>query len=282
VIAAMLTTPRGGTRPSPSGWYRGSGNRLADALEARGARVLLWWDEPAGPPLTDELAVACLRAGSPVNQERARALVARGVPVVNEPGAHADAGDKWLTARRLEAAGIPHPRTVLASDVGLVDRPRGRVVVKPRRGAGGRGVRLVEAATLPGPGADHPTGADEVVQAYVHAEHDYRVTVVGGEAVAWMKRTPAPGDFRTNLALGAAAHSCPCPGAELAAVAVAATGALGLEVAGVDLAVGPAGAVVFEANPAPTTWMPEEGAARAVADAVASLLLWRARTGAPV
>jgi glutathione synthase/RimK-type ligase-like ATP-grasp enzyme len=273
VIVALLTTPRGGTaRPAPSGWYRGPGNRLADALRVRGAEVLLWWDEPPGPALTDDLAVACLRAGSPENQRRAQALVARGVPVVNDPWAHADAGDKWLTAQRLVAAGVPHPPTVPAADA--VPDPAGRRrVLKSRRGAGGRGVALLEAgAPLP----EDPEGW--LVQAFVPVLEDYRVAVVGGEAVAWMRRSPAAGDFRTNLRLGASAEPCPCPSPELAAVAVAAVAALGLDVAGVDLAVGPDGPVVFEANPAPTTWMPDPDDGSRVADALAALLLARART----
>jgi ribosomal protein S6--L-glutamate ligase len=94
-----------------------------------------------------------------------------------------------------------------------------------------------------------------------------------------MRRAPAAGDFRTNLRLGASAEPCPCPSAELAAVAVAAVSALGLEVAGVDLAVGPDGPVVFEANPAPTTWMPDPDDAARVADALAALLLDRAGAG---
>jgi RimK family alpha-L-glutamate ligase len=274
VIVALLTTPRGGTpRPAPSGWYRGPGNRLADALRARGAEVLLWWDEPAGPALTDDLAVACLRAGSPENQRRARDLVARGVPVVNDPRAHADAGDKWLTAQRLVAAGVPHPPTVPAAAVGP-DAVERRRVLKSRRGAGGQGVSLLE------PGAPLPEDVEAwLVQEFVTVLEDYRVAVVGGEAVAWMRRTPAAGDFRTNLRLGASAESCPCPSPELTAIAVAAVAALGLDVAGVDLAVGPDGPVVFEANPAPTTWMPDPADAARVADALAALLLARAATG---
>jgi glutathione synthase/RimK-type ligase-like ATP-grasp enzyme len=274
VIVALLTTPRGGTsRPAPSGWYRGPGNRLADALRARGADVLLWWDEPAGPALTDDLAVACLRAGSAENQRRARELVARGVPVVNDPWAHADAGDKWLTAERLLAAGVPHPPTVPLTAAGPAWGHGRQVVLKSRRGAGGEGVSLLE------PGAPRPEDAEAwLLQAFVPVLEDYRVAVVGGEAVAWMRRTPAAGDFRTNLRLGASAEPCPCPSAELAAVAVAAVAALGLDVAGVDLALGPEGPVVFEANPAPTTWMPDPDDAARVADALAVLLLERART----
>ncbi len=270
MIVALLTTPRGGTtRPAPSGWYRGPGNRLADALRAQGAEVLLWWDEPAGPPRTWDLDAVCLRAGSPENQRRARALVAAGVPVVNDPWAHADAGDKWITARRFLAGGVPHPTTVLLEDPAAARPERG--VAKPRRGAGGRGVQRLDR-----PGAVLDPSTEWLVQAYVEVEHDWRTVVVDGEAVAWMRRTPPEGDFRTNLALGARAEACPCPARELADVAVAATTALGLDVAGVDLAVGPDGPVVFEANPAPTTWMPDPGDAARVADALAGLLLRRA------
>jgi glutathione synthase/RimK-type ligase-like ATP-grasp enzyme len=266
----MLTRSRGGPRP-PWGWYRGHGNRLADALERRGARVLLWWDEHDDEPPLGEVGAACLRSGSPRNLERARHLVALGVPVVNAPLPHTEAGDKWATACRFGAAGVPHPRTLPAwatSD----PHPFRTTVVKPRRGSGGRGVHLVGRDPLLVP-------HDAVLQEYVECEADWRVVVAGGEAVAWMRRTPAPGDFRSNLAAGARAATVPCPSEELAALAVQAAAAMRLDVAGVDLALGPDGPVVFEANPAPTTWMPDDAAADTVAGAIAAVVL-RALTAA--
>jgi ribosomal protein S6--L-glutamate ligase len=260
----MLTRSRGGPRP-PWGWYRGTGNHLYDALERRGARVLLWWDDLVGDPPLDEVAAACLRSGSARNIERAQGLSAAGVPVVNAPLPHSEAGDKWATACRFTAAGIPHPAT-LPAWASPDPHPFRTTVVKPRRGSGGRGVHLVGRSPLLVP-------HDSVLQEYVECRIDWRVVVAGGEAVAWMRRTPATGDFRSNLATGAHATTVPCPSAELAALAVRAATAMRLDVAGVDLAIGPHGPVVFEANPAPTTWMPDPESTATVADAVAGVLV---------
>ena len=267
----MLTRSRGGPRP-PWGRYRGQGNALSDAFERRGARVLLWWDAAGGEPPLDGVVAACLRAGTTVNLERAHDLARRGLPVVNAPLAHAEAGDKWATACRFAAAGIPHPATLPAW--GTTDpQPFRTTVVKPRRGSGGPGVHLAGRSSV-------FVRGDAVLQEYVACSRDWRVVVAGGEAVAWMQRTPAPGDFRSNLAAGADAATVPCPSPELADLAVRAAAAMRLDVAGVDLALGPSGPVVFEANPAPTTWMPDPAATVAVADAIAEVVLRRATSGA--
>lgn len=51
--------------------------------------------------------------------------------------------DKWSTATWLESKGLPAPRTVPLAQAGPADLP---LVVKPRIGSGGRGVRIVTDA----------------------------------------------------------------------------------------------------------------------------------------
>ncbi|CAA7618722.1 Carbamoyl phosphate synthase [Magnetospirillum sp. LM-5] len=81
--------------------------------------------------------------------------------------------DKWLTSRWSATANFPHPATVLADDVEGVRRlfaeSDGRLVIKPRRGYGSRGVVTVcsEAEALAAAAA---LGGDGIAQHYVGAE----------------------------------------------------------------------------------------------------------------
>ena len=71
-------------------------------------------------------------------------LAARGVRVLNRAGALLAAHDKLLTARVLQRAGLPHPRTRILHPGGHVPDWDGPVVVKPRFGSWGRDVELCE------------------------------------------------------------------------------------------------------------------------------------------
>ena len=71
-------------------------------------------------------------------------LAARGVVVLNRAGALLAAHDKLLTAKVLQRAGLPHPRTRILHPGGHVPDWEGPVVVKPRFGSWGRDVELCE------------------------------------------------------------------------------------------------------------------------------------------
>jgi RimK family alpha-L-glutamate ligase len=182
-------------------------------------------------------------------------LRSAGVRVLNEPSALLRAHDKLLTARALRRAGLPHPRTTLI-DPGLehrgLDFP---AVVKPRFGSWGRDVtlcrdreeleRTVERLCF------RPwfraTGA--IVQELIPPlGHDLRLIVAAGAIVGAGRRTAAPGEWRTNVALGATLTAAfPSPVARDLALAAAA--ALGLDLVGVDLLpTGPGGFTVIELN----------------------------------
>ena len=119
------------------------------------------------------------------------------------------AHDKLLTAQVLEAAGLPHPETRLAvpgAPLPVVDEP---VVLKPRFGSWGREVILcTDRRTLAATLQDfhrHPwyprTGA--LVQELIPpCGRDLRVLVAGGRVVGAIQRVAAPGEWRTNVALG--------------------------------------------------------------------------------
>ena len=137
-------------------------------------------------------------------------LEARGVTVLNGAPALLAAHDKLLTARLLRRAGLPHPRTRLL-------RPGGRcavrlpAVLKPRFGSWGRDVlRCDDAASLErtlarirrtGWFRAHGALAQELVPPH---GFDLRIVVAGRSPVGAISRVAPSGEWRTNVALGAA------------------------------------------------------------------------------
>ena len=180
-------------------------------------------------------------------------LEAQGVRVLNRPPALLAAHDKLITARLLAAAGIPHPRTRrLHSELSL-DGLRLPIVAKPRFGSWGQDVELCGDSGVLGdyiqrmqPRPWWRTGG--IVQELVPPQSsDLRVIVSGAEVIGAAVRLAAPGEWRTNVALGgrSIATTPPDDACELARSAVR---KLGLDFAGVDLLRAHDGWVVLEVN----------------------------------
>ena len=74
--------------------------------------------------------------------------------------------------------------------------------------------------------------------------------VVGGEAIAAMKRSAPPGEFRANIHKGASGETVTLPEG-YDHLAIEATAALELEIAGVDLLETNNGPIILEVNPSP-------------------------------
>jgi len=182
-----------------------------------------------------------------------------GVPTVNRSSVLELAGDKVLASLRLQEAGIPTPKTVVAlspeAAMSAIERVGYPAVLKPAVGSWGRLMAKV----------DNPEDAEQIlehksalaspvhsvfyVQEYVpKPDRDLRVFVVGGEAVAAMYRRSA--DWRTNAARGASAEAAPLS-SELTELALRAADAVGGGVLAVDLMESPGGLVVHEVNPTP-------------------------------
>jgi [lysine-biosynthesis-protein LysW]--L-2-aminoadipate ligase len=244
---------------------------VAHRLSVTNAALLaaVWPGAPAAQ-LTPEEALSLLRPGDVAlgrldvlpsvdgvepGLEALRALEARGVIVLNGPEALMRAHDKLLTAQVLAAAGLPHPETRLAVPGAPLPEVEGPVVVKPRFGSWGREVLLCPdghtvAATLHDMGR-HPwfsrTGA--LVQELIPpCGHDLRVLVAGGRVVGAVQRVAAPGEWRTNVALGGhreAVSDVPPVARELALLAAVACDA---DLVGVDLLPRGDGWVIIELN----------------------------------
>jgi RimK family alpha-L-glutamate ligase len=180
-------------------------------------------------------------------------LEAQQVRVLNRPAALLAAHDKLITARLLRAAGVPHPATQRLPSTPFVTGLPFPVVVKPRFGSWGRDVELCsDRKELHGyitRMAQRPWWrVGGVVQEFIPAHgNDLRLIVSAGEIVGAAARVAAPGEWRTNIALGG--RSVPTvPPPEARELALAATRALGIDFAGVDLLTADDGWVVLEVN----------------------------------
>ena len=168
-----------------------------------------------------------------------RALMARGVRVLNRPQALLRAHDKLRTARLLGRLGLPHPQTThirTISELLAIELP---VVVKPRFGSWGKDVhRCRDHSELQAVAgllsqrpwfARHGALAQELLPTL---EGDLRVLVAAGHVAGAIHRVPAPHEWRTNAALGGVRLPTEAPSAarELACAAVAAIGGDVMEV----------------------------------------------------
>lgn len=181
-------------------------------------------------------------------------LERRGFRTLNRAEALLTVHDKLRTARRLELAGLPHPRTVVQRGEAQVtlEPP---FVVKPRFGSWGRDVFLCEdrraAAQTVREVCRRPWfrrhGA--LVQEFVRSGgSDLRLIVAGGAVVGAGRRVAAPGEWRTNVALGGKLLPVQ-PSSAARLLAVAAASAVGADFVGVDLLpVGEDRYVVIELN----------------------------------
>jgi RimK family alpha-L-glutamate ligase len=233
---------------------------LLDAARERGVRARLLPPDLAarrarpGETVLGRVDVRPSLDGVEPGLEALRRLERGGFEVLNRPDALLAAHDKLETARCLGRAGIPHPRTLFVPPGGEAPPFRGPVVLKPRFGSWGvdvvrcetprelrrelarlsrrpwfRSDGLLVQELLPPPGAD------------------LRVLVACGEVVGAISRRAAPGEWRTNVALGGTREPAAVDAAARG-LALAAADAIGADLVGVDLLPVAGGYVVLELN----------------------------------
>ena len=246
-----------------TGWHT---SRLKKAFRARGVearcvdladcRIDTTWSPHGlaipgfGRTLPDAVFVRGI-AGGTLEQVTLRlgilhALRESGVPVYNDARAIERSVDKSMTSFLLHRHGVPTPATwagesaAFAQRVLMREAAAGRkVVMKPLFGSQGKGLRRLGAG-VGGRLAPLPSlrafGEVAYLQRFVEGERpgfDWRVLVIGGRAVAAMRRVGGRGWIH-NFAQGAACEPALLTDA-LADTAIRATTALGLDYAGVDL-----------------------------------------------
>ena len=164
-----------------------------------------------------------------------------GFVVLNRADALVGAHDKLETARRLGRCGLPHPRTVHVGPDGALPDVELPVVLKPRFGSWGadvvccrssRELKRAFACLRRRPWfRKHGVLVQELVPP---TGTDLRVLVAAGLVVGAISREAAPGEWRTNVALGGLRRAVDPP-EEARVLAVAAAAAIGADLVGVDL-----------------------------------------------
>lgn len=173
----------------------------------------------------------------------AAALEALGARVFNSAATTAVCGDKWRSSTAFARCGLPTPRTALAmtpqAALSALEEIGYPAVIKPLVGSWGRLVTAIDSRETAVAVLEHiaafPAPQSHIVyvqQLIPKPDRDIRVVVVGGEALGATYRRGA--EWRTNVARGALSEFCPL-GAEQQKLAVAAAGAVGADIAGVDL-----------------------------------------------
>ena len=232
--------------------------RLAEAAKQRGHRVTLIhpyrvWPAAVGNRLTltgdaffEMPDVVLPRQGAQIGQScmvLINHLGLMGIPLVNDLDAIRVTRNQFLTLQALVAAGVPVPDTFfINAESGAREAVKRLgeypVVVKQINGRQGSGVALIkneaELETAVQTRLQRTQGL--LLQKFIPTggRRDIRVLVIGRRVAGAMRLAPQAGDFRANYHLGAMGEAQVLPD-ELAGIAIDATRAVGLEIAGVDL-----------------------------------------------
>lgn len=189
----------------------------------------------------------------------------QGIAVLNNAQSFRLARDKWQSLQRLAANNLPVPDSLLAGELCSASVPLQHFshpfIIKTLSGSQGVGVMLAESPTSSASLLATLHGAKiQTLSQHFIAEskgEDIRAFVIGQKVVASMVRQGASGEFRANIHQGGNAQSIVLSREEQQ-LAVQASQALGLDVAGVDLIRSKQGLKVLEVNASPGLEMIEK------------------------
>jgi ribosomal protein S6--L-glutamate ligase len=210
-----------------------------------------------------------------------------GVYSLNESVAIGRSRDKLRSLQLLARDGIGLPVTTFAHDPKQTDEVMelagsAPVVVKLLEGTQGIGVVLADTdrSARSVIEAFRGVGVNILVQEFIKEAGgtDVRALVVGGKVVASMKRSGAPGDFRSNLHRGGSAKAEKISPEERA-TALRAAKSMGLNVCGVDMLRSNHGPVVMEVNSSPGLEGVEKATGKDVAGTIIEFLEKNAMPG---
>jgi ribosomal protein S6--L-glutamate ligase len=189
----------------------------------------------------------------------ARQFQSTGVYCLNDSVSISLSRHKLRSLQLLSTKGIPMPTTGFANSPmdtsDIIQMVGGApLVIKLLEGTQGKGVVLAETAKAAESviNAFKSLRANILVQEFIKEADgkDIRCFVIDGKVVGSIQREAAKGEFRANLHLGGTASTVKIS-AEERKIAVAATKAMGLQVAGVDIIRSSSGPKVLEVNSSP-------------------------------
>lgn len=188
-----------------------------------------------------------------------RHIETMGIYSVNESIAISRARDKFRSLQLLARKGIPMPMTCFAQSPedteDLIRLVGGApLVIKLLEGTQGIGVVLADShqSAVSIINAFKKMNVNILVQEFIEESKgtDIRCLVVGDKVVAAIKRQAKDGEFRANVHQGGSAYKIKLSPQERT-IAIAASKAMGLKVAGVDLVRSKHGPLVLEINSSP-------------------------------
>lgn len=179
-----------------------------------------------------------------------------GLHILNPPLAIERAVDKFYALTLLEEAGLSVPRTIVteSADEALAAflELNSDVVLKPLFGSRGIGSTRISDPNIAErifKALDFHHNVFYIQEFIPHGHSDIRAFVLGSRVLAAMRRV-AEGSWKTNVSLGASPLALKLS-MKLEDLAVKAAGAVGCEVAGVDILEGSDGPLVIEVNSQP-------------------------------
>lgn len=188
-----------------------------------------------------------------------RQFEALNVYCLNSASAITQSRDKLYSLQLLLQSGIDIPTTGFANSpldtndlIKMVGGPP--LIVKLLEGTQGKGVVLAETkkAAESVINAFKSVNANILVQEFIKEANgkDIRCFVIDGKVVASIQREAMPGEFRANIHLGGTASIIKAT-AEEKKIAIKATKAMDLKVAGVDIIRSSKGPLLLEVNSSP-------------------------------
>jgi RimK family alpha-L-glutamate ligase len=249
----------------PTVFIAGSGSsttneRLRGAFAATGAHALVGSPQIAaeqawpGDLVLGRLDVRPTLDGVQPGLGRLVRLREQGIKVLNGADALVASHDKHATMLVLHGAAIPHPRGMHVAGTDASPDFEAPYVIKPRFGSWGRDVHRCESRAelracvwaLSRRPWFRRHGA--LVQELIPPRgFDLRLIVSAGTIVGAIERVAAPGEWRTNIALGGSRRPA-SPSAEACSLALRAAAAIGGDLVGVDLLPDGDGWRVIEIN----------------------------------
>jgi len=172
------------------------------------------------------------------------ALEGLGAHIINSLRTATVCGNKLFAHMELQKAGVKTPNAFSAfseeSAIAALDNLGYPAVIKPTIGSWGRLIALLRDRDAANAVIEDREHMFPLYQVYYFEElvsrppRDIRAIVIGDTVVAAIYRYSGPGEWKTNMALGGHAETCPLTN-ELEDICIKATKAMEGQIVGVDL-----------------------------------------------